>query len=489
MNEQNANEVRLHALDYWQVIRNRYGVILLAFFLVFMTAAVITYIMPREYLSRVRLQVEPFASSYQVFNDNSSQQALTPTFIQTQFQIITSKETLYRVIDELQLVKHWDDAKTRADAYGMLLGKIETEEVRGTDLIDIEVYHTDPHEAAELANAIARMYRERRNSNESSRSLAALDMLNAQENVQRQKVEDARLKMVELMEKFKIVDLGTGYPSYYTQDSPETGRKQLVMSSKMSTLKAEEEISMITTQIEQLQGLGVNELMEQAVALNITDSTITGMFPQYQALKVQAESLKQSGLGSKHPEMQMVGSQLKEMERLLKGGVEAVKRSLETRLLIAQKSLENLEGIEDRQEVESMDERKRYTQYMEAKRNYETQNLILTNMTESLLKEKVDLTMPRDPITIHEVAESNEVPAKPRVPLQLALGAVVGIVFGVGLAFFLEYLDTSVKTLEDVERYLGVPVLAVIPKDVGVTSQAEWPESRRGGLSNSSNEY
>ena len=35
MNEQNNNEVKLHALDYWQVIRNRYGVILLAFFLVF----------------------------------------------------------------------------------------------------------------------------------------------------------------------------------------------------------------------------------------------------------------------------------------------------------------------------------------------------------------------------------------------------------------------------------------------------------------------
>jgi polysaccharide biosynthesis transport protein len=48
------------------------------------------------------------------------------------------------------------------------------------------------------------------------------------------------------------------------------------------------------------------------------------------------------------------------------------------------------------------------------------------------------------------------------------LGAVVGMIFGIGIAFFLEYLDTSVKSLEDVERYLQVPVLAVIPKDVGV---------------------
>ena len=44
----------------------------------------------------------------------------------------------------------------------------------------------------------------------------------------------------------------------------------------------------------------------------------------------------------------------------------------------------------------------------------------------------------------------------------------MGLVFGVAIAFFLEYLDTSVKSLEDVERFLKVPVLAVIPKDVGV---------------------
>jgi succinoglycan biosynthesis transport protein ExoP len=52
--------------------------------------------------------------------------------------------------------------------------------------------------------------------------------------------------------------------------------------------------------------------------------------------------------------------------------------------------------------------------------------------------------------------------------MNLALGAVVGLVFGAGIAFFLEYMDTSVKSLEDVERFLNVSVLAVIPRDVGV---------------------
>jgi capsular exopolysaccharide synthesis family protein len=44
---------------------------------------------------------------------------------------------------------------------------------------------------------------------------------------------------------------------------------------------------------------------------------------------------------------------------------------------------------------------------------------------------------------------------------------VVGLILGVGLAFFIEYLDTSVKTIDDVERALGAAVLGVIPQNVG----------------------
>jgi len=51
--------------------------------------------------------------------------------------------------------------------------------------------------------------------------------------------------------------------------------------------------------------------------------------------------------------------------------------------------------------------------------------------------------------------------------LNIALGVFVGLILGVGLAFFIEYLDTSVKTIDDVERALQAPVLAVIPQNVG----------------------
>jgi capsular exopolysaccharide synthesis family protein len=69
-------------------------------------------------------------------------------------------------------------------------------------------------------------------------------------------------------------------------------------------------------------------------------------------------------------------------------------------------------------------------------------------------------------VSVRQVAEAPSYAARPRVALNLALGALVGLVVGLGLAFFIEYLDTSVKTMEDVENLLGVPVLAIIPRNI-----------------------
>jgi len=70
-------------------------------------------------------------------------------------------------------------------------------------------------------------------------------------------------------------------------------------------------------------------------------------------------------------------------------------------------------------------------------------------------------------------------PVRPNKPLNIALGIIIGLVVGVGLAFFIEYLDTSVKTIDDVERSLQSPVLGVIPQNVGllVEEGAESPHA------------
>ncbi|MGE5674977.1 MAG: YveK family protein [Mycobacterium leprae] len=62
-------------------------------------------------------------------------------------------------------------------------------------------------------------------------------------------------------------------------------------------------------------------------------------------------------------------------------------------------------------------------------------------------------------------------PVSPRKTLNVAIAFVLGLMAAVGLAFLLEYLDTTIKTPEDVARYLNLPVLGSIP-DIGQVTEA-----------------
>ena len=137
MSEANNDSAKLHATDYWQVIRNRYGIIILAFLLIFMTAAVITYILPKKYESTCLVQINQAYSTKSVFNRNQAGSEInrSPRFLANQFKIINSKMNLQEVVDGLNLVKEWDMPKE--NCYAVILSDLEVEEERGTDLIKI----------------------------------------------------------------------------------------------------------------------------------------------------------------------------------------------------------------------------------------------------------------------------------------------------------------------------------------------------------------
>ena len=104
--------------------------------------------------------------------------------------------------------------------------------------------------------------------------------------------------------------------------------------------------------------------------------------------------------------------------------------------------------------------------YTRAKNAYIKEKLLLDGVRTRAQTQTMELAMPRMAVSVKQVAEPPSYAARPRVGFNLLLGALVGLVVGLGLAFFIEYLDTSVKTMEDVENLLGVPVLAIIPKNI-----------------------
>jgi succinoglycan biosynthesis transport protein ExoP len=468
MNDQ-SGEIRLHALDYWQVIRNRYGVILLAFFLVFMTAGVITYILPRQYLGKVVMEIKRAQTEWNVFNDGGLGPGWEPpggNFVQTQFEILTSKETLYLVIDDLDLVKRWKTS-TRNQAYAALKGRLRPQEVRGTDLLEVSVFDTDRQLAADIANSVAENYKKRREEQERDRANQALLALDQELTKQQERVDEARLTMMDIMKRLDIVDITSG-PSWYRDSKPMDGHEEVVRSGAMTISTLKQDIARIQTQINTLTDIDGDELMELASSLRIEDGSLARNWPRYQELQMEEQRLRDSGLGANHPDVKMIRGQVEQTRAFLEQNVDAIKRSLKTQLQIAEKGLIEMQLVHEGDRGKSLEDSIKHVEYQEAKKHYDIQNDMLREMQTKLSAESVDIRMPKQPIIIHEKAEPNSAPAKPNVGLTLGLGAVVGFGFGVLLAFFLEYLDTSVKSLEDVERYLQVPVLAVIPKDVGI---------------------
>ncbi|MCB1095255.1 MAG: VWA domain-containing protein [Verrucomicrobiae bacterium] len=194
---------------------------------------------------------------------------------------------------------------------------------------------------------------------------------------QRQQVETtavtaAREEMLAAMEKFEIVDLGAGMPAWAeVGDTTETGSKKIVMASRMTTLQAEQEIATIKTHIDTLTGLSGDRLIDEAVAINGKDSTIGLLYQERQKLRQQFEMLTRNGndLGVREPKPFSVQAQLDEVNRSLERAAASVKASLQTRLQIAEASLRSLDADESFRD--SMDERKAYTSYIEARRKYE----------------------------------------------------------------------------------------------------------------------
>src|SRR5437773_2658584 len=122
------NEVKLHFLDYWRVIRVRWVLILLAFFLVLLTAAIVTYFQPREFQSIVYVEVKSTAQNVRIFdNTNTNMPIHDPQLAPTVFQVIQRTGVLYPVIEELKLQDKWAKngiRPTREQAYQRLRSKL-----------------------------------------------------------------------------------------------------------------------------------------------------------------------------------------------------------------------------------------------------------------------------------------------------------------------------------------------------------------------------
>ncbi len=458
-------DVKIHFLDYWRIIRARLALVVFVFLLVFGTAAVVTYFTPREYSSFATIELQPDMTSVRIFADrpeamNNSRS--DPKFVTTQFQIITRKGVLYPVIDQLGLQNKWatdGQSLPKEIAYNKLQGKLSLQEVRNTNLIQITVFSTDPAEAALLANTIARVYMDQRISEQ--QSLVAKGLVQLQDEVKKKEkeVNDAYTEASRLRTENGIVD-----PNPDNLDSSMRVEDSSVLANQAKVDETQSEVATLRSRVEQLDRLKREDLMRAAGLLNLNDPIIEQKLPIYQTAQEEKARLLNSGLGRNHPDVKAQQAQIDVLERQLSQQIDSILKGLKTQLEIAEHSLKAMQDNLASTQNQQQQKKTASAQYLDAKYRYVQERKLLEAAKSRLNSESMERAMPQQSAAIRDQAEPALFPSRPKVFLNLLLSALAGLALGIGLAFFVEYLDTSVKTMDEVEKLLGLPVLGIIPK-------------------------
>ena len=155
---------------------------------------VILQLIPREQSSRAVLEIRPRATPMQPLGQDMSgdagKSAMTPQFFGTEFENIKSRKSLEKVAEKLDLAGRWGTDKEQA--VEQLKKSVQTKNIRGTDLIEIEVNHRDKSTADEIAREVAYAYKDYRQEIEEKDAERQLGELNKAVRAQEDKVEERR---------------------------------------------------------------------------------------------------------------------------------------------------------------------------------------------------------------------------------------------------------------------------------------------------------
>ena len=465
-------EVKLHFLDYWRVIRIRWILVLLAFLLVLITAAIFTYFQPREYQSSVFVEVKSTAENPRIFGQGDPNQPIhDPQLAPTVYQVIQRTGILYPVIEQLALQDKWarDGRRpSREITYQMLRNKLDVDEVRNTDLLQISVFDASPQLAADIANKIVSVYQDRRVQEEKEILNRAVTAMNEEVGKQQKRVEDAGIEMARIRDEEHIVDLNPEG----TEDSqaPVNG---MVVKQETEVNEADTKVATLSSRLTQIENLKGDDLMRMLPTLDVQDPTVQKILPNYQDTVAQEALLLNSGLAENHPKVKSVRAARQVYTHQLEQQVGIIRQGLERNLKTAQGTRDELRKRLEQINAKQLQTKNLSANYARAKNAYIKEKTLLDGVRTRAQTQTMEMAMPRFAVSVKQVAEPPAYPARPRVGLNLTLGMLVGLVIGIGLAFFIEYLDTSVKTMDDVESLLGVPVLAIIPKNINLLHKAE----------------
>ncbi len=473
-------EAKLHFLDYWRIIRVRKAVVLAVFLLVTITTTLVTFILPPTYSSTARISVQRDTTDIAGVNlgQGAGQSYSVYDFafwIQTEFEKIQSKMILYPVITNLDLHIKWGEkykeGALRLDTtFAMLKRQIDVNQSPRTSLIEIKAFSEDPNEAAAIANRIAEVYRESRTNQWLDMSTRGLEALNIELTNQTASIAKVQNEVDVLKAKLGISDIEIQQGYTLATVESEALRKQDAVR-----IDAKAEYEKLNTTYAQLTNYTRVELKRSMLTV-VQDSLLATLLQQLSTEEGKLAQMTNS-FSLDHPDVKGLRGTIGVLNNQIDEKLDGIMRGLRVNLEAKKRQVDTLTAERDLAKTNDILNAIARAPYVQLKRELESLLVARDKLKARIIEEKVQAAIPKTGIVqVIDRAEPELRPVKPRKMLNIALGVVVGLAMGIGVAFFIEYLDTSVKTIDDVERAMQAPVLGVIPQNVGYLI-SEGPDS------------
>ena len=456
---------KLHILDYWRIIRVRFVTIMLVFLLTAVTTTVVTFTMPKTYMSLSRISIEKDTSDIApLLGMQSGPAAFDPYFIQTEFEKIQSQKVLDKVVVRCELTEDWKrlnggNLLDPIEARKILKKSIDIRQFRNTSIIELRAYDRDPRKAQEIAQALAVEYQNHRKDAQTARVKQGIKALEGR----KEKTDEQILVMQANVDKLRT-DLNISDAA--GEDSYSIIEPEIVRRYESELIDVKGIHTSMSTLLDGLKALSDKELRDSILTAH-PDAQLDVLIRE---LHTGQQTLANHGidLGEEHPRIKGLKKVVATLEGQIDNRIQGILAGLGLRVNSSQAQVEQLQRDVDAAKKRESDMRKTGREYFDAKRELSNTTRIRDTILFRIMQEEVDLALPKESTV--EITDEADRPLKairPNIPLNIALGVVVGLILGVGLAFFIEYLDTSVKTIDDVERALGAAVLGVIPQNVG----------------------
>ena len=337
-----------------------------------------------------------------------------------------SRKALEQVAVNLELPKRWNTDKETA--IHILKGTVKTRRIDGTDLISIRVRHTNKIDARDIAGELVSVYKANLAETDARESERYIQEMNSLIRDQEDKVEERRKVLSTIVRTKGIIYTGS-------DDVQQAERNALQAFHQL-----EQEKLQLESQISSLLKYDSDQLLVYAAGLNPPDNVIRKLYPPYLEAKRALDVMKTKGLGDDHPSLRETAVQIEMMRKQIDEGLVNLRATLQAQLELAKDRLKSVEKDWDEKAVKAIKSSLDAQDYVDAKREFESDQELLQQMKLKLVGEKIALKTAADSVRIHDEPVIAQVPISPNVTLNLLLGTGAGFLLSPLMALPLMWL-------------------------------------------------